>query len=51
MCSLLPYGTGIYHYAFIICFYFLLFLSIPFSYIFLSSGISKLDEMANDISM
>ena len=48
---LLPYGTVIYQYIYLYVFNFLLFLTIPVSYIFLSSGISKLDGMATDTSM
>ena len=47
MCSLLPYGKGIYHYAF----YIFLFLFCLLSYIFLQSCINKLDAVVDDTSI
>ena len=51
MCSLLPYGTGICHYTFIL--HFLGFdCWCPFIFdIFLLSGIVKSDGMVNETSM
>ena len=50
LCSLLPYGAGICHYAFISCFQS--FIAHPFLfYIFILSGLGKLDRMVNNTSM